>query len=149
MPLSESQAATFSRYGMYPFNWIVDGKILASVYPTFEYLQYLNREENIKLAVNLTESPWDENWAYDSGIRCIHFPVRDMTVPDPMKLREIIESIDRHDGPVMIHCAAGIGRTGTVIGVYLVSHGSDPESASSTRMVLPILSKDIIYLTSS
>lgn len=132
MPLSDMDLARFSRFGMVPFNWIVEGKLLASVYPSPEYLEYLNRAEDIRLAVNLTESPWDSEWSSRSNIRCIHFPVRDMMTPDPDGLKKVLKEIDSHKGPVMVHCAAGIGRTGTLMAVYLVQHGYEPEEAIST-----------------
>jgi atypical dual specificity phosphatase len=133
MKLTPEQEITFARYGIYPYNWIVEGRLLASVYPADEnYLKFLKEEEGIDLSINLTESPWPENWQELSGIRCLHFPVVDMSVPSLDDAGRIIEEIDNHDGPVMLHCAAGIGRTGTMIGLYLVHRGMDPEEAIRT-----------------
>ena len=132
MPLTSAQEIEFSRYDMYPFNWIVDGKLLASVYPSEQYLKYLGENEGVTLAVNLTGSPWDEGWAANTGIECIHSPVVDFTAPRPEDVRKIIERIDDNDGVTMIHCAAGIGRTGTVMGIYLVDKGMDPLEAVRT-----------------
>lgn len=133
MRLTESQEIRFSRFGMYPFNWIINGKVLASVYPDgVEYLSYLRQSEGITLAVNLTQSPWDPDWQTKSGIRCIHHPIVDMSIPSVEIVKDIIREIDENDGCTMIHCAAGIGRTGTVIGLYLVEKGMEAEEAIRT-----------------
>ncbi len=133
MKLTPEQEMMFSRYGIYPYNWIVEGRLLASVYPSNEsYLKHLKEKEGIELAINLTESPWPENWQKLSGIRCLHFPVVDMSVPSLEAAGRIMDEIDNHEGPVMLHCAAGIGRTGTMIGLYLVHRGMDPEDAIRT-----------------
>ena len=114
--LSDEQLAKFSRYGLEPFNWVVDDKVLASVYPTGpEFLQFIKGELGIDLAINLAESPWPDEWITISGVRSLHFPVVDMMTPERGLVKEVIRNIDSHEGAVLVHCAAGIGRTGTII----------------------------------
>ncbi|MFW3145754.1 MAG: dual specificity protein phosphatase family protein [Thermoplasmatota archaeon] len=132
MGLTPEEAAKWSRYGMAPYNWILDGKLLASVYPKdLDYLVHLRDKEGILTSVNLSESPWPAGWIEASRIYHHHFPVIDMSVPTEEDVRSIISLIDSYPGPVMVHCAAGIGRTGTVIALYLVEHGMEPEKAIS------------------
>lgn len=132
MGLTPEETAKWSRYGMAPYDWILAGKILASVYPSgMEYLIHLRDKEGITTSINLTESPWPADWIEGSRIRHHHFPVIDMSVPTEIVAKDIISLIDSGPGPVMIHCAAGIGRTGTVIALYLVDHGMEPEKAIS------------------
>ena len=53
-------------------------------------------------------------------------PVRDRGVPSAATMRCILAVIDRSladKNPVYVHCLAGIGRTGTVVGCYLKRHG--------------------------
>ena len=130
MPISPQRFLQWSRYGMEPFNWIVPGRLMASVYPrSWEYLGYLREAEGIELAINLAENPWPGEWSEASGVRCHHVPIIDMSVPSKEQVIETIDIISGHDGPVMVHCAAGIGRTGTVIALYLVNQGDPPGDA--------------------
>lgn len=58
--------------------------------------------------------------------------IRDMDVPAPTQMRAILDTLDAalaagHN--VYVHCWGGIGRTGTVVGCYLVRHGLTGEQA--------------------
>jgi hypothetical protein len=55
-----------------------------------------------------------------------NIPIEDRGVPSPWTLRCILDVIDRSiadENPVYLHCWAGRGRTGTVVGCYLKRHG--------------------------
>lgn len=52
--------------------------------------------------------------------------IQDMSVPSTGRMREILDSIDKHNfqgETVYIHCFGGFGRTGTVVGCFLKRHG--------------------------
>ena len=54
-----------------------------------------------------------------------NIPVEDRGVPSPWTLRCVLDVIDRSiadENPVYVHCWAGRGRTGTVVGCYLKRH---------------------------
>src|SRR6185295_13378122 len=58
-------------------------------------------------------------------VNCVRFPIPDRSVPSVWTMRSILEVIDlslRDKNPVLVHCWAGIGRTGTVVGCYLKRH---------------------------
>ncbi len=132
MPLSHEQYIRWSRFGMEPYNWILENKLMASVFPVdIEYIHHLRDVEGITSAVDLAENPWVDEWRQVEGMEFHHVPVVDMSIPTENDADRIISIIDRSDGPVLIHCAAGIGRTGTIMGLYLVNDGMDPEEAIS------------------
>ncbi|MGM0454393.1 MAG: protein-tyrosine phosphatase family protein [Thermodesulfobacteriota bacterium] len=54
------------------------------------------------------------------------FPVQDLGVPAPDLMRAVLDAIDEaiaRGNPVYVHCWGGVGRTGTVVGCYLIRHG--------------------------
>ena len=66
------------------------------------------------------------------GLRYLHLPVPDMTVPSPRQIDRFLEFVDaaEEDGlAVAVHCRAGLGRTGTMLACYLVSRGRPAEEA--------------------
>jgi protein-tyrosine phosphatase len=53
-------------------------------------------------------------------------PIEDLDVPSPELLREILNTIRSSiaaSSPVYVHCVGGIGRTGTVVGCWLIERG--------------------------
>ena len=67
-----------------------------------------------------------------TGLRYLHLPVPDMTVPRPEQIDRFLEFVDaaESDGlAAAVHCRAGLGRTGTMLACYLVSRGHPPEEA--------------------
>jgi hypothetical protein len=59
----------------------------------------------------------------------------DMGVPTVPRLQRILDDVDgalADGGSVYVHCWGGIGRTGTVVGCWLVRHGLDEGDAIRT-----------------
>ena len=55
-----------------------------------------------------------------------HYPVCDLNVPGIDEMEEILDAIDaaiEKRRAVYVHCWGGVGRTGTVIGCFLIRHG--------------------------
>jgi protein-tyrosine phosphatase len=65
--------------------------------------------------------------------------MRNRDVPTPAMMLRVLDTIDTavaQGQSVYVHCAGGIGRTGTVVGCYLVRHGMQGEAALAEIMRL-------------
>ena len=73
----------------------------------------------------------DEANGYLKTITYLNFPIPDRSILSTEGMCEILDALDQRinaRSPVYVHCMAGIGRTGTVVGCYLVRHGAEPGS---------------------
>jgi ADP-ribosyl-[dinitrogen reductase] hydrolase len=121
--------------------WVLPGKVLAGEHPggtsreaTRERLQRL-MDAGVECFIDLTESgevkPYDDELPF--SVEYLRKPIRDHSIP--AQRAHMVEILDcLHDAVrsgrcVYVHCRAGIGRTGTVIGCFLVERGADGEVA--------------------
>jgi atypical dual specificity phosphatase len=116
---------------MADLTWLADGRIAACAYPAGGTLGDLARA-GVGTLVNLHERPHDPAALARHGLAQVHLPVRDFTPPSPDQLAAGVAAIDRALAAgqrVAVHCAAGLGRTGTLLACWLVSHGAAPDDA--------------------
>jgi atypical dual specificity phosphatase len=81
-----------------------------------------SKKKGVKSILALTESAAPSSWFEGSGIEYKHVPVRNHFAPTIAQLEECVDFIDRNvkqGNKTMVHCAAGKGRTGTVIAAYV------------------------------
>lgn len=114
----------------------VDARLLAGEYPgaadvrvAAARIQRFERH-GVTHFVDLTHpadllEPYDRHLA---GSARIAHPIVDMgttTIPHMVRILDDIDAVLDAGGSAYVHCWGGIGRTGTVIGCWLVRHGLD------------------------
>jgi hypothetical protein len=116
--------------------WAGDG-LLAGEYPGSSDTARAERrlrafaEHDVRLFVDLTHpadglDPYDR--LLDPDARRVAHPLVDMgttTIPHMTRILDDIDAALEDDRRVYVHCWGGIGRTGTVVGCWLVRHGLD------------------------
>lgn len=81
------------------------------------------KERNIKLVVRLNNPLYDKAVFEDAGIAHLDLYFDDGSNPSDEILREFIKRADEvisKGGAIAVHCKAGLGRTGVLIGAYLI-----------------------------
>ena len=81
------------------------------------------------------------------GISDCYEPVRDRTAPSQEQLDRIIDFIGAtlaSGQPVAVSCGAGCGRTGTVLGCYLVSKGLEVDAAIKRLIAARPCSREVL-----
>jgi protein-tyrosine phosphatase len=90
--------------------------------------------DGVTLFLDLTQDGELESYSHlvPAPSRHVRIPIRDFSVPTPEVLEAALDEIDGElaaGGLVYVHCWAGCGRTGVVVGSWLVRHGMSPHDA--------------------
>ncbi len=157
---------------MIPHYWLLPKKIAAGPYPGDLDLRDAARKlrellsQGVRAFVDLTQAgefstlgllaPYGETLAgaaSDMGVVAgyTRFPIPDMGVPTVGEMAGILDHLDalRQGGaPVYVHCLGGFGRTGTVLGCYLMRHAdallgtADPCHAGALALERIVLQRE-------
>lgn len=128
--------------------WVEPGRLLAGEYPAASHSDAAQRKLQRILAAGVTffldlTSPADglapyaellaeEAKIYTHAVSYCRMTIPDYSVPSTAQMVQTLDVIDAAlaDGQVVyVHCWGGVGRTGTVVGCYLVRHGRSGDAA--------------------
>jgi protein-tyrosine phosphatase len=65
----------------------------------------------------------DEDYLQSLGLKYVPIPIRDGQTPSVGEVEAFLDAQRESEGITFVHCGAGVGRTGTMAGSYLVATG--------------------------
>ena len=86
--------------------------------PSF-YVDVL-KDLGVTTVVRLNEAHYDAACFEREGIKVVELEFEDCTAPPAHVVEAFFAAADGTDGSVAVHCKAGLGRTGTLIGLWLM-----------------------------
>mmetsp|Transcript_49671 Transcript_49671/g.142095 ORF Transcript_49671/g.142095 Transcript_49671/m.142095 type:complete len:401 (-) Transcript_49671:82-1284(-) len=123
-------------------SWVLPGRMLAFAgpyptstdedgYPTWTPEDYVPMflDAGIRLVIRLNRKTYDKRRFTDHGIKHVDLYFADGTCPSREIISKFLHITEHERGPVAIHCKAGLGRTGTLIGLYAMKHLRFPARA--------------------
>jgi len=123
-------------------NWIVPDKFLAFAgpcptstdadgYPAFTPEDYVPifRDAGIGLVVRLNKEQYERRRFINHGIKHVDLYFVDGSCPSREIVTKFLHITENEPGSIAIHCKAGLGRTGTLIGLYTMKHWGMPARA--------------------
>jgi len=118
------------------FNWLIPGKFLAFSGPTQTPIAYVDgvktntpetyydyfHKTGVTGIIRFNNKVYDRKKFIDAGFNHYDMYFTDGGNPTDAILKRFLEVCETEKGALAVHCKAGLGRTGTLIALYLMKH---------------------------
>ncbi len=130
-------------------SWIEPDSLAVSSVPIHANDMRSLHQQGIRAVLSLTEYPLTRFRTItpalldDLDMAAFHVPVPDRHPPTMAQAHEIlriIAAMHTQQRPLLIHCMAGIGRTGTVLHMHYIAQGMSLEAARAKVRVVRVQS---------
>ena len=74
------------------------------------------------MVIRLNRPQYDKDKFVKAGIKHMDLYFLDGSTPKDSIIKQFLDAVEAEKGAIAIHCKAGLGRTGTLIGMYLMRH---------------------------
>jgi len=143
--LEEAKNYVSDGFGPRNFLWLKKGRLAGTPKPgilaDLDYDMTAIKRVGITTLVNLMEQRFSKKTLDKYGIKGIHFPIKDMSVPpieDAKKFCKQMEDLMASGEILALHCKAGLGRTGTMLASILIWEGMTAlEALEKVRCIEP------------
>lgn len=142
----------YSKFSSRPtnFSWVINNELAGSGLPlSFVQFKWLV-DHGIGTVVTVREVPLPANWftledkknsnadsKNPKRINYLHLRVEDYHSPTVQEINSTVKFIENEikaNRPVLVHCAAGKGRTGNILGAYLLRNKNIGARDAITRI---------------
>lgn len=120
-------------------NWVVPNKFLAFAgpsptpvdqdgFPAFTPEDYVPifKDAGVNLVVRLNKKQYDRRRFIDAGIKHVDLYFIDGSCPAREIVSKFLHICENESAGIAVHCKAGLGRTGTLIGLFSMKHFQFP-----------------------
>lgn len=108
----------------------VDAQVYRSGQPSAKELAALTARYGIRAVLKLNHG----SDALPPGVAAFHHPLDVLTEPTESQLQAVLQTLEQSPKPVLIHCTHGEDRTGLVVALYRMRHGTSTEVAYADMM---------------
>ena len=123
------------------FKWVIDSKLVGSGFINSKKALSFLIDNDVKAILTLTTSSLPSEVLLNKNIIFKHIPIVDHSLPSIDQFNECVDFIFNcldDNLTLLVHCRAGVGRTGSVFAAYFIKKGfTTEESIKHIRKLRP------------